>query len=232
MKTKIILLLALLLSGFLTANDSLLTVAQARSKTYRLLGTDTTGTSILDTATMSLFVKDATVDAQSDIGKPRAKKIVVVADQSSYFVDEGLTWIKGITLDTNNTFYALKPVELDRVTDMTYYNNLTGTFRRPQFFVRHGDSIKVYPAPVESDTIQIFYYARDKFPYSNADTIFLPVEYRNAVVYKAAHYAELRRKNFDKANMWLQLYSREIAMLRHKYQGMEVPLKEEQNANQ
>ena len=121
-------------------------------------------------------------------------------------------------LDTNNNYQVLKRIDPAKLSDESYYSTLIGTFARPKFYIRHGDSINLVPPPAKNDTLKVFYFARGSFPYSDTVNIILPSEYRWAVVYAAAGMCELRRGNFDKAEAFEKLYQQEVARLRTRFE--------------
>ena len=210
-------LTALIISGFCQASDSLMSVREYRTRTYELLNCDTLGPSNLDTAVARKFVVDAAIRAYSDLGDARTKKVAVTAGVSGIFVDQGLIWIAAAVLDSNKTFFPMQQVDVVQLREKTYYSSVTGIQVRPRYFIRHGDSISIYPRPQAKDTISVYYYARGKFP-TDTQNVVIPAEYRFAVIYAAASLCELRRGNFDRVQLYEQLYDKEILRLRTRFE--------------
>jgi hypothetical protein len=217
-------LTALIISLFavpVMASDSLMDVREYMNKVCDILPIDSNGTKNLDTATLKEFTIDGAMKAYSDLGDPKAKKFVVTKDVPGILVDAGLMRITLAMLDTNGNYQVLKRIEPSRLSDASYYNTLKGVANRPKFYIRHGDSINIVPAPAKGDTLKVFYYARGPFPYeARPDTvsIIMPSEYRWAVVYATAALCEIRRGNFDEAAGFEKLYQQEIMRLRTRFE--------------
>lgn len=213
----ILCLTALIISGVCRASDSLMSVREYRTRTYELLNCDTLGPSNLDTSIVRKFVVDGAIRTYTDLGDARTKKVAVTTGVSGIFVDQGLIWIAAAVLDSNKTFFPMQQVDVIQLREKTYYSSVVGTQVRPRYFIRHGDSISIYPRPQRGDTISIYYYARGKFP-TDTQNVVIPSEYRFAVVYAAAVYCELRRGNFDRAQLYEQFYAQEVARLRMRFE--------------
>ena len=214
----LMVLIGSLLVSSAVASDSLMDSREYMTKTYNVLNVDTNGTKMLDTVTVKGFVFDAAMKAYSDLGDPRAGKYVITAKTPGVFISAGLISIVVAMLDTNNNYQVLKRIDPAKLSDESYYSTLIGTFARPKFYIRHGDSINLVPPPAKNDTLKVFYFARGSFPYSDTVNIILPSEYRWAVVYAAAGMCELRRGNFDKAEAFEKLYQQEVALLRTRFE--------------
>jgi len=203
------------------ASDSLMDVREYAVKVYDILDIDSNGNASLDTATVRKFVFDGAIRTYSDIGDPRTKKIPVSAGVAGVYIDAGLISIVGVILDSNKTFQAMQQVAPNMLNDVNYYNNLTGTYYRPRYYIRHGDSIDIYPRPFRNDTVTVLYFARGAFPYgtkSDTVTIVMPLENRMAVVYATASLCELRRRNFESSAIYEKLYEQEVARLRSRFE--------------
>lgn len=221
MKLKTIgiwIILATIISGYVSASDSLVTVKQYRSRVYELLSCDTTGTSVLDTGLVRRYVQDGVIRAYTDVGIAKSKKMKLTRGTASYLVDAGLTWIKGITLDTNGDFAAMKEIQVSKLSDESYYSTLVGKGSRPEFFIRHGDSIRIYPTPQGTDSLYIFYFARDAFPPADTTTILVPIEYRYAVLYASTSLCAIRMGRFDLYSIFENAYNQEVQRLRTKFE--------------
>lgn len=210
------IVLATIISLPVRASDSLQTVTQYGVRIYEVLNCDTNGTAVLDTHTVRKFARDAAIKAYTDIGIPKGKKIAIVNGTSGYLVDAALIWIKGIVFDTNGDFRALREIAVERLSDQTYYSSLVGTGARPEYYARHGDSIRIFPEPATNDSIYVFYFARDKFPAANADTINIPIEYKDAVVWAGAGYCAVRMNRPDLIQLFGALYKEEVMRVRGK----------------
>lgn len=216
-----VLIFSLLLTFTVQASDSLMDVREYMTRTYEVLNLDTNGTNVLDTATVRKFVFDGAWRAYSDLGDPRTKKIVVTEEVSGIHIDEGLIWIVGIVLDSNMNFRAMSQVDLTKLNDLNYFQSLEGKQTRPRYYIRHGDSINIYPKPGEEDTITVFYFARGAFPSgarSDTVSIIMPSEYRFAVIYASAIYCEVRRRNLDGVGFFEKLYQQEVTRLRTRFE--------------
>lgn len=217
--TRIIILFTiglLTVSGY--AADSLMTVQEYQTKIYQAISADTNGTDLLDDALVMSYAKDAITRVYTDIGLPMQKKITITDGDAAYLVDNGLVWVKGATFDTNQTFSSLRPIEAWRLTDESYYSNLEGTYARPKFYIRQGDSITLYPAPEYNDTIYVFYFARGAFPATDTTTISVPLEMRQAIIYAGAELCQIRRSNWAAADKFHERYMNEVARIRTKFE--------------
>jgi hypothetical protein len=210
-----------LLASSVSASDSLMDVREYMMRVYDILNLDSNGTKTLDTVSVREFTFDGGIRAYTDLGDPRTDKFAVTAGVSGIFIDEGLIRVVGIILDSNKTFQAMQRVEPHRFSDLSYYKNLTGKQSRPKYYLRHGDSINIYPRPGKNDTITVFYFARGAFPYggrSDTVSVVMPVEYRWAVIYATAVLCEIRRGNFDRAAEFEKLYQQEVMRLRTRFE--------------
>lgn len=215
------LIFSLLLTFTVQASDSLMDIREYMTRTYEVLNVDTNGTNILDTGTVRKFVFDGAWRAYADLGDPRTGKYAVTAGSSGIHIDEGLIWIVGIVLDSNTSFQAMMQVDLTKLDDLNYYSSLEGEQERPRYYIRHGDSINIYPRPGEEDSITVFYFARGEFPSgarSDTVSIIMPSEYRFAVIYASAIYCEVRRRNLDGVGFFEKLYQQEVVRLRSRFE--------------
>jgi hypothetical protein len=195
-----------------------MTVTEYRVKVLEVLNADTTGTAVLDTHTVNRFVRDGAIRAYTDIGIPKGKKIALVKNTGGYLVDAGLLWIRGIVVDTADEFMAMREIQVSQLSDANYYNSLKGEIARPGFYIRHGDSIRIYPIPQATDSIYVFYFARAKYPAANADTVTIGTEQRFAVIYAAAAYCCARAGRSDKWKFFEDLYTQEVMRLRSRFE--------------
>lgn len=219
--TGLLFLTVLIISSGAMASDSLMDVGEYMNRTYDIMNLDSNGTKTLDTGTVKEFVMDAAMKAYSDLGDPKAGKYAIAIGGSGIFIDAGLIRIAAVFMDSMKTFKALKRIDPSKMSDMAYVGNLTGTYGRPSYYIRHGDSINLYPRPVKADTVKVWYFARAAFPYeTRPDTvsIIMPVEYRWAVIYAAAVFCEIRRGNYDRAEAFEKLYQGEVARLRTRFE--------------
>lgn len=207
-----------LLVASASASDSLLTVREIGVRAYQFLSLDTSGVGDLDSALMNQFATDGAIRAYTDIGDPKGKMIPILRNTTGYLVDDALISIRGIVFDTNQTFRALREVIPERLTDLTYYSNLEGTLMRPSYYVRHGDSVRIYPPPKSNDSMYVFYFARGKFPYADTVAVTIPSEYRMAAIYATMIYGEIRRQNYDKVPVLEGLYDKEVIRIRSRFE--------------
>ncbi len=214
----ILLLIPSLSFGAATGEDSLMSSQTVSERAYNLLNIKTTGAGSLDTNTVYFFVREAALRVCTDIGIPKGKMINITDGQTGYLVDNALIWIKGVIADTNLTIWSLRPIELERLTDESYYRNLKGRATRPSYYVRHGDSIRIYPPPTESDSIYVFYFARLKYPTSTTELLHVPQEYRVAILYATCQMCLMRVKDFQGADYYKGLYYEEVARLRTRFE--------------
>ena len=210
----------LILVSSAQGSDSLMDVGEYSNRVYDILNLDSNGTKGLDTGTVKEFVMDCAMKAYSDLGDPKAGKFIIPAGSSGVFISAGLIRIVAVILDSNKTFQSVKRIDPSRFSDESYYSNLTGVYSRPKFYIRHGDSINIYPRPSKADSITVLYFDRGPFPGTRADTvsIIMPVEYRWAVIYATAVLCEIRRGNWDRAEAFEKFYQQEIVRLRTRFE--------------
>jgi len=199
------------------ATDSLMTIQEYRTKTYQIINVATTGNDILDSTILVSFVKDAVIRVYTDIGLPKSKIMSITANTASYLVDDALIWIKGITLDTNEFFSSLREIDVSRLSEASYYNDLSGQSSRTRFYIRHGDSIRLYPPPTEDDSMYVFYFARGAFP-AVVDTISISSECRMAILYATAEMCNIRRGMYNDADYFAKKYNEEVVRVRRKFE--------------
>jgi hypothetical protein len=219
---KKLLLILLLCPSFVfgapSGEDSLMSTQTVAERSYNLLNLKTTGVASLDTNIIYFFVREAALRACNDIGVPKGKMINITEGTTSYLVDDALIWIKGVVLDTNEVFKSMRPVELDRLTDNTYYRSLKGKTIRPDYYIRHGDSISIYPPPAASDSIYVFYFVRLAYPSNTTSLYNVPQEYRLAIIYGTCQMSLMRLRDYQGAEYYKGLYYEEVARLRTRFE--------------
>jgi hypothetical protein len=197
-------------------------IGEYSNRTYDILGLDSNGTRNLDTCTVKEFVMDGATKAYSDLGVPKAGKYLVPAGSSGVFISAGLVRIVSVAWEYNYKYKALKRIDPSKISDESYYKDFTDADKaiRPSFYIRHGDSINIVPRHTTADTITVMYFDRGPFPGSRADTVsvVMPVEYRWAVIYAAASFCEIRRRNFGAAREFEKLYQQEVMRLRARFE--------------
>jgi len=218
MKATWILGLLFLTAAITNASDSLMTVRNCAVRTCQILNIDTTGTGKFDSTLLNQFATDGAMRAYTDLGVAKSKKIAISGGISSYLVDAGLLWVRGALFDTNYAFAGLMEIDPDSFSNKQYWSNLQGTLTRPTYYIRHGDSIMIIPRPPDNDSLYIFYFAREAFPYADTVSIQISSEQRMAAIYATAIFIELRRRNFEAVGMFEQFYQQEIGRLREKFE--------------
>ena len=221
MKRLILIVLLTMLPSLSYGVDSLMTVGESRAEALTLLNLKVTGAGPLDSSTVDFFVKESAIRVCTDIGVPKGKMINITDGTTGYLVDDALIWIKGVILDTNKVFRSMKPLALEQLTEETYHGTLVGTTTRPSYYIRHGDSIRIYPPPAASDSIYVFYFARNAYQGTarpETTTVVIPVEYRLAVLYGTCQMSLMRLKDFPGADYYKGLYYEEVARLRTRFE--------------
>jgi len=111
-------------------------------------------------------------------GDAENKKVAVTAGVSGIFVDQGLIWIAAACAGFQQDVFPMQQVDVVAVAEKTYYSSVTGIQVRPRYFIRHGDSISIYPRPQAKDTISVYYYARASSQRTRRTWLSLRISFR------------------------------------------------------
>lgn len=203
---KYILILLLVLAPICKAdNDTLLMVKEYGFRCFGMLNIADTinGTAQLDSTDMIKSVKMAFSRISRSVTVPKAKNILTVDGQRSYLIDDALISFgsaykgsKGVTKPLIRMYSGVE-------NDGDYEDKMVAG-DSVMYFKVWGDSIKFYPVPTFVDTIQVEYNGRPAHPDASGDTVYVPYEYKDAMIFLSCYHAELMREGSRPGVFWDQ----------------------------
>jgi len=201
---KRFLLILLFLGGIAYADsDTLLTCKEYGFRVANILNLADTvnGNDVVDSGTIQKSVRMAFNEIGRGIAIPKSQKITLVSGTRRYFVDNGLTDISFVARIRNKSSSPLNLIYPGIETDTDWEDKiLSGD--TVQFYSVHGDSIRIFPTASYTDTIEVDYFARPAHPDASSDTVNIPVKYRDALIFLAGYYCEVKRGGMKKQLYW------------------------------
>lgn len=204
---KILILTAILtLMPFMVRADSdtLLTCKQYGYRVFNLMNIADSGkgNATLDSSDMQKAIRMAFNGIGRSIAVPKTKVIPTVDGTRNYLIDNGFISVTNVMRVTNKSLTPMIPVlDVSMIdTDPNFTAKMTSD--SVIFYMIHGDSIRFLPIPNHVDTIMIDYMARPAHPNATSDTVWIPYEYKDALIYLSAFHAEIMRQGNKAQTYW------------------------------
>jgi len=173
---------------------------------------------LADTSIWYEFISRACIKVAMDLECVEEQTSIFTADGTeSYLVDSAIlqNCDMFVVLLQGNAMTPLKRLPATLMEE--YWKKTSGGADDPSSgYWTHGDSIILFPTPVQIDTLLVGYSIYSAYIDAGSDAINIPLEYREAVVMYTAYLYEARVKMYDEAQYYLGEYTRLIAEYKNK----------------
>lgn len=185
--------------------DSLLTVEEYAYRCFGMLNINDTinGSARLDSSDMIKLVKMSFSRISRSITIPKAKNVFAVANQRAYLVDDALVSFGSAIKASNGVSKPLIRMYKGVENSEDYQDKMVAG-DSVMFYEVWGDSIYLYPMPTKVDTIQVKYNGRPPHPDAVNDTVHVPYEYKDAMIFLTCYHAELMLTGPRLGEFWNQ----------------------------
>lgn len=175
-------------------SDTLLTCEEYGFRVLNLLNVKDTinGNDRYDSGYIQICIRMAFNDVSKKVTIPKAKAIATSSGTRGYLVEAGLIKIERAERTDDKSTRLMYPLVESSGSDPNFKSKMQAG-DSVRYYDRHGDSIMFYPIPNHVDTVILQYYARPDHPDASSDTVYIPYEYRDALIIGAAYYAKLGR---------------------------------------
>lgn len=207
------LFVLLLLVGSVYADDLDSTEA-ARTKTYALLGMDTTGTTNLPTNMLDDYIYFGIQQVNSDLAQyARVDSLATVAGDR-YIALDSVVRILDCQYVNNDTTIGIRLINSwDIDTAVMVAQHVKSKEKFPRYAYRFSDSLGLVPTPtIADDTVQVHYI--HAIPPGQTSILKIQENNRIGVVYWALMLASMDLGKVEIAAWWEQKYDKFIASRR------------------